>query len=177
MNAQPAGFSLIELMVTISIFAILVLLAMPSFSEYLQNTQIRTATESVLNGVRLAQAEAVKRNGPVSLIVDPLVGWQIVGVDPSTLADLAPALQSFNLAEGAPKATLTLIPPTATRVTFSGLGRVMNPNPSGPPTPLTRVDVTNTTLGSPHRLSVVIGALGIKMCDPSFTLPDPVACP
>jgi hypothetical protein len=55
----------------------------------------------------------------------------------------------------------------------------MNPNPDASPT-LARVDVTNPSLSSSSRrdLSVIIGALGnIKMCDPSFSPPDPIACP
>lgn len=59
------GFTLIELMVTITLIAILIMLAVPAFSTWIHNTQVRTVTESLQNGVRLAQSEALRRNQQV----------------------------------------------------------------------------------------------------------------
>jgi len=59
------GFTLIELMVTITLIAILVMLAVPAFSTWIHNTQVRTIAESLQNGVRLAQSEALRRNQQV----------------------------------------------------------------------------------------------------------------
>ncbi len=49
-------------MVTLSIVASLYLAAAPSFSEWTQNTRIRTAADSIQNGLALARSEAVHRN-------------------------------------------------------------------------------------------------------------------
>jgi type IV fimbrial biogenesis protein FimT len=59
------GFTLIELMVTISLFAILVMLAFPAFSTWIRNAQIRSAAEALQGGLRTAQAEALRRNRQV----------------------------------------------------------------------------------------------------------------
>lgn len=62
---REAGFSLIELMVGLTIVGILFMMGVPSFKSWIQNTQIRTATEAIQNGLELARAEAVRRNTPV----------------------------------------------------------------------------------------------------------------
>ena len=41
---------------------ILLVYGVPSFKNWLQNTQIRTTTEAIQNGLELARAEAVRRN-------------------------------------------------------------------------------------------------------------------
>lgn len=57
-----AGFSLIELLIGITIVGILFIMGIPSFKSWIQNTQIRTATEAIQNGLEWARAEAVRRN-------------------------------------------------------------------------------------------------------------------
>ena len=64
-DASERGFTLIELMVTITLIAILIMLAVPSFSTWIHNTQVRTIAESLQNGIRLAQSEALRRNQQV----------------------------------------------------------------------------------------------------------------
>jgi type IV fimbrial biogenesis protein FimT len=61
-RARAAGFTLIELMVTITLVAILAMLAAPSFTTWIKNSQLRTTAEALQNGLRLAQAEALRRN-------------------------------------------------------------------------------------------------------------------
>ncbi len=59
------GVSMIEIAVVMTIAAILVSQAAPAFSAWMQNVQIRTATESIQNGLQLARAEALRRNRSV----------------------------------------------------------------------------------------------------------------
>ena len=59
------GVTLIELMITITVFGIAISLGAPAYTEWIQNTQIRTAAESVLSGLQLARAEGLKRNATV----------------------------------------------------------------------------------------------------------------
>lgn len=61
----PAGFTLIELMVTIVLLSVLAMLAMPSFSTWINNNKVRTVSDSLQNGLRFAQAEALRRSRPV----------------------------------------------------------------------------------------------------------------
>lgn len=56
------GFTLVELMVTVALMALLLGLAAPSFGNWTRNAQVRSVSDTLSNGVRLAQAEAVRRN-------------------------------------------------------------------------------------------------------------------
>ncbi len=61
--ARPErGFTLLELVVTISLLGTLVALSFPSFTAWLRNSQTRTVTEALQGGLRTAQAEALRRN-------------------------------------------------------------------------------------------------------------------
>ena len=54
-----------ELLIGIAIIGILLALAAPNFAVWIQNSKIRTAAESIQNGLQLARAEAVRRNAQV----------------------------------------------------------------------------------------------------------------
>lgn len=56
------GFTIVELMVVIAVFAMLVLLALPSFGNWIQNVRLRAAADGVLAGLQTAKAEAIGRN-------------------------------------------------------------------------------------------------------------------
>lgn len=55
------GFTLVELMVTLAVAALLLVAAVPAFGLWIQNVQIRSTAESLQNGLRKAQAEAITR--------------------------------------------------------------------------------------------------------------------
>ena len=59
------GVTLIELMIGLAIVALVLFVAVPSFGIFLQNSQIRNAAGSVLDGLQLARNEAIRRNSPV----------------------------------------------------------------------------------------------------------------
>lgn len=63
--ARRRGFSLIELMVTISLLALLLGLAAPAFGTWTRNAQVRSVSDALQSGLRFAQAEAVRRNRQV----------------------------------------------------------------------------------------------------------------
>ena len=60
MNRQ-SGFTLVELMVTIAIAAILLGLGVPSFRTLIENNRIAAASNDVVTGLQFARSEAVKR--------------------------------------------------------------------------------------------------------------------
>ena len=59
------GITLIELMIVISISAILVVLAVPNFSSTVRNIRLTTAANDLLASLNLARSEAVKRGRDV----------------------------------------------------------------------------------------------------------------
>lgn len=70
------GFTLIELMIAITILGIVTAFALPNYSQWIANTRLRTSASGLQNGLMLAKAEAVARNAKVQLVMtntDPTV--------------------------------------------------------------------------------------------------------
>lgn len=64
-SQKSDGFTLIELMVVLSIVAILVTLAAPSFQKLIQSNTISGAVNTFLADLRFARSEAIRRGGAV----------------------------------------------------------------------------------------------------------------
>lgn len=80
MIKKDSGFSLIELMVTISVLAILVSIAIPSFSSAINRNRASSDVSGLTTAIAIARAEAIKRNGLVcvtSLDSSWNKGWQV----------------------------------------------------------------------------------------------------
>lgn len=61
------GFTMIELMVTIGILAILTMVAIPSFTSVLINYRLTSISNTFLASAQLARSEAIKRNSRVTM--------------------------------------------------------------------------------------------------------------
>ncbi len=162
------GFSLVELMVTVAVLSLLMVLAVPSFTEWIQNSRIRTAAESVQNGVQFARAEAVRRNARVEFaLVGTGGGWVV------RFAGGGATIQARSGSEGAGGVVLSTVPEDATSVAFDGLGRSDNT--------LTAINVDVPTSALPaaqsRDLRITIGTGGVRMCDPNVSdSTDPRKC-
>lgn len=62
-----SGLTLIELMVTISIVAILISLAVPSFQSMISSSNLTTATNDLVNTLAQARSNAIRRGGRVTV--------------------------------------------------------------------------------------------------------------
>lgn len=62
------GFTLVELMITLTIAAILAFLAVPSLTAYKRNAELTAATNTLLAAINAARGEAMKR-GMNTLVV------------------------------------------------------------------------------------------------------------
>lgn len=65
MNKKPkniSGFTLVELMVTLAVAAILLTVAVPSFTDLIRTNRLTTKTNLFTTALNLARSEAIKRN-------------------------------------------------------------------------------------------------------------------
>jgi type IV fimbrial biogenesis protein FimT len=67
---QPhRGFTIIELMVSLTIVGALLAVGIPSISGMIQNAKLGSATKSYLIGVQTARSEAIRRNLPFDFVL------------------------------------------------------------------------------------------------------------
>jgi type IV fimbrial biogenesis protein FimT len=66
-SKQLKGFSVIELMIVLSVAALLIATAVPSFTATIQNNRLVTQVNELHAGLSLARSEAVKRNRSVTV--------------------------------------------------------------------------------------------------------------
>lgn len=67
MRVRQDGFTLIELMVTLTIAAILAIVGVPAFQETIKNNRMTSLSNQTLGAFMYARMEAVKRGSDVSL--------------------------------------------------------------------------------------------------------------
>jgi len=179
MKRAHAGFTLIELMVALAIAVILLVLAAPAYVRWMADAETQSGAASVGEGIRRAQAEAIKRNVNVEFVLSPSAGWQVQLQGSTTAIDRA------TFSSGSAQASFAATPAGATIVTFSPFGRVWTDDgtPAGKnqdgSDPLTQVDVSNAS--GTRSLSVLVGGTGgaARVCDPAWdgkTPPDARGC-
>jgi type IV fimbrial biogenesis protein FimT len=178
MNAAPrarsAGFTLPEIMIALTVLAILVGLALPDFRQMLRNYEVRGAAESVANGIQRARAEAVSRNASMVFTLGSGSSWTVdyvtkpVTTDPPI--DQRASTETPNAAMSGLAGDLST---AATKLTFNNIGIVIaNADASQS---LRRVNFTGT--GASEALRVEIGAGGsARVCDPSLPVGNARRC-
>ncbi|MCW5593950.1 MAG: GspH/FimT family pseudopilin [Burkholderiales bacterium] len=175
-RAAQSGITLIEVLVAVAIIGIVMALGMPAYSTWIQNTQIRTASETIMSGLQTARNEAIRRNVSVQFML-PVAGSTEWRVNFKSDPDTNP-LQVRNATEGSPNATITTQPAGANAVTFSALGRVVDNADASPP--LTQIDIDNpkiAVVADRRNLRIIIPTGGaIRLCDPKVAAGDPRAC-
>ena len=66
-DKRVQGFTLLELMVTVAIMAIMAAIAFPSMRDFVSNSRLVNRSEQIANAFRFARTEAVRMNTPVLL--------------------------------------------------------------------------------------------------------------
>jgi type IV fimbrial biogenesis protein FimT len=61
------GFTMVELLITIAVAAVLVVIAVPSFRNITLSNKLTTAANDVISAINVARMEAVKRNANTQL--------------------------------------------------------------------------------------------------------------
>lgn len=194
MTRKCQGMSLIELMIAITIFALLVILGTPMYTTWISNTKIRNAAESIQNGLRVARNEAIKRAEPVRFEINhaSAPSWTVcvpVAATPSSCAggenlqvhdanDATTAVRIGGTTNSVTAAsTATDVSSTSALnggITFSSLGRAIT---TTAPLPLLRIDASSSVSGA-RRLAIPISPGGsVRMCDPQLSqVTSPQGC-
>lgn len=198
MLRRAVGHTLIEMAVVLAIAAILLSLAARNYREWIANSQIRTATETLVEGLSAARNEAIRRNQRIDFrLMSDLsdeckaaadgASWVVSVSDPAGKCDkeISESVEPQIVAKKAASertATVSIAATSAdgsaaSSVSFNGVGRVITVGK-----PITRIDVDSLVLGGDQArdLRVVVSSGGlIRMCDPDPKVgdKDPRKCP
>jgi len=194
---KQRGFTLIELMVAITVLALILFASLPSIGTWLDTTRVRNAADSLQNGLQAARGEAVRRNQSMSFwlvaLADPGVlsndctlssasaSW-VVSVnspivhcadEPSTTS--SPMLVTGRAIGGGRPVTVSAVKSDGTsaanRVTFDGFGRITNDDA------ISRIKLSGSSSDT-RVLRIEISSAGaVRLCDLSVSdSNDPRKC-
>lgn len=177
-TSHSAGFSLIELMIVVSIIIITSSIAVPSFKAWIQNTQIRTAAESIHGGLQKARTEALKRNTNIFFRLGANSAWTVgcvtvvnTDADGDGFADCPAIIDQRSSKEGSSSnITITVAPAGATDVVFTNLG-IKSSTVANQLTSVA-VDMSSSIMAASdsRELNVTISSGGeARTCDPNAT--------
>lgn len=177
------GFTLIEVLVGITLVSVLMALGVPAMSTFIQNNKIKSAASDYYSGLQAARAEAIRSNLPVEFVMTNGTGataapsvagrnWVVRAIQPGALPALLIDQKTGLEGEGASTQAIAVnvaVSPVGFdgRIIFNGFGAPTK-NPYS-------IDVTNPALGlcfpaGPARCKRVNVTAGgqITACDPTF---------
>jgi type IV fimbrial biogenesis protein FimT len=198
---RPAmrGMTLVELMVTLAVAAILMFAVAPDIGEWMRSLQVRNTAEQLQAGLQRARNEAIKRNTPVRFSLVRLANpatmdnscalsaaagsWVVSLLDPSGKCGATDPtadpmmIDQHAAADGGRDAVVAAWQDAAATIaadsiTFDGFGRASGAG-------IARIDVTHATAPSVRALRIVVASGGsVRMCDPSSSIAtnDPRHC-
>ncbi len=129
------GVSLLELLISLSIMAILVSIASPNFTYWIGSLSVKNNSENVYAGITSARAEALKSNQVVEFQLGDRGSWQIVNADTNTL------LKKNNI-QNSDTITFSTEPNSTTVLSFDGFGKLV-PNQDGSDS-ITKISLQST---------------------------------
>ena len=132
-----AGFTLLELMVTVSIAAVLLAVGVPSYVTLIDNNRVTSQANDMLYSVNMARSEAIKRGTEVRLVSvagsDWSGGWNLVADtnNDSDFEDPADILMQWEALNGDGSLAIAATnSPTDTYMAFTARGGLSPSNAS-----------------------------------------------
>lgn len=121
---------MVELMITLVVMGVLITIAVPSFNNFLINSQTSTLANDLTGAINLARSEAVKRALPVQICpgIDPADcaagnwedGWLVL------VQGTAVALRTWEQPAGT--ANIVQTPTDNSPISFGELGQLLTPD-------------------------------------------------
>jgi len=176
---KVSGFTLIELMIAVAIASTLMLMAVPSYQRWVQNSKIRSVAESVLHGLQAARAEAIRLNARVEFQLTAAAtgssDWSIVVPDTGTSEQAETVLLAAAADNDVNGVTGIRIGSRSTpdfsgspsgdppgTIVFTGLGSLSSA------TSVRQIDFEPIEQDGGRRLAIVLSSAGsVRLCDPS----------
>jgi type IV fimbrial biogenesis protein FimT len=189
---RQRGFTLIELMVTVSVLVLILFMALPSIGTWLDNTRIRNTADSLQSGLQQARSEAVRQNRNVSFWLVSIANAAVLSNDCTLSGGSSSWIVSVNSPIGhcgdSPSTTSSPmivvgraagdsggrvvasavqsdLATAGTTVTFNGFGRIANSDA------ISQINVTGNGSSTQYRqLRLELSPAGeVRMCDPRVT--------
>jgi prepilin-type N-terminal cleavage/methylation domain-containing protein len=158
--AGTSGLTLMELMVTVAILAILVALAMPSFNAFVAKGRLSGAAEALAQDLQLAKSEALRRNADVTISYGSVVAAAACNCTAANSCAL-------RRVDNTDYAGVTMAAPT-----FAGNATTFTARPG--PVVAGQVELTHPNAGT---LRVSLGATGqVRVCSTAGGLGHLPAC-
>jgi len=190
------GFSIIELVIVVAVIAVVSAAAVPAIGGWTANARVRSVAESLQNDLRLAQAEAMRRNRQtVFALTSTTPDWNTtpaangknwyVRAQPLTNSSetASKALSLVTVDTSAAQAGVSITGPAL--LCFNSMGQIIavDSASTGLSTACSATSPTTYTIsraGADRSLKVLVYLGGrVFMCDASKTLSstDPDGCP
>ena len=186
---KQAGVTLGEVLITLSVSAVVLATGAPAMGQWVRDIEIRGSASSLLSALQAARAEALSRNAPVRLQLNDAQGrpgWRLACVQVSTHCPALIRQETVNAGTGVRwgVATLKSMPafgaaiaagqgmPASVR--FDAVGAAPSVADGND---VARIDITHANDANARRRIVLIAAQGmVRLCDPSAASGQPEHC-
>jgi len=182
--SRMRGFTLIELIVTVTVAGILAAIAVPSFQGIIANARTRSTAESFNLALQLARSEAIKRNARVSFRFTTAGAWTVCSAVSTTVqtscTPTSGIVQVKDAAEASGNVTIAPTPNDAAMVTFTETGRpyldasLALKNPDGT-NEVSTINFSSAAGSNSYRV-LITSAGSIKLCNPALPAGNVKAC-
>lgn len=172
------GFTLVELIITVVVFGILMTIAVPSFTEFMDSLRVKRAGDAVSAFLVNAKSEAIKRNATVRVIVqeaDSGATW-CLGMTTASTCDCL-ATPNTCLVDGADRVVAST---SYKNITLDDPddGHAFIFNPLRGTLPVGSNETVELESDNGIKLDVVVGNTGrIRMCSPDGSAGGYASCP
>lgn len=165
------GFTLIELMVTVALIAVLTMLGVPAYQDYVANNRVRVTAGDIREGLQLARMEAIRRNDRVSFCLDG-ASWSVRSGALCTAGETLRGQQEVRRSVSVSPALLSVI--------YDGRGRTRSATDAElTGAALSRIAVTRSGECDEECLEMTVeyspGGM-VRVCNPALAAGDPQAC-